>query len=40
VPAFIGSLVLAAILASLAYPLARSLIRRYRSYTGNGSNGE
>ena len=40
VPAFIGSLVLAAILAFLAYPLARSLIRRYRSYTGNGSNGE
>lgn len=40
VPAFIGSLLLAAILAFLAYPLARSLIRRYRTYTDNGETPE
>ncbi len=40
VPAFVGSLLLAAIFAVLAYPLARSLIRRYRTYTESEKDAE
>ena len=32
VPAFVGSLLLAVVLGFVAYPIARSLVRRYRSF--------
>lgn len=40
IPAFVGSLLLALVLSLLAYPLARSLVRRYRTYANGSPNGE